>query len=232
MIAVFKREFQSYFHSMIGYLVIAFMLIMAGIYFMYYNLTYGYPEIAYMLSGSSFIFLLVIPILTMKVFAEEKKQKTDQLLLTSPVTITQVVMGKYLAMVAIFAIPVAVICLYPLLLSTFGTVALGGEYVAILGYFLYGAAGIAIGLFISSLTESQVIAAVLTCAVLIISNLMSAIQSMMPFGSSVLDYFALQDQMSNFLNKMLDLGAVVYYLSVVFLFIFLTVQSVQKRRWS
>ena len=166
MIAVYKRELRSYLTSMLGYLFIFFILLLTGIYFSAYQLGVAYPRFEYTLSALTFVFLISVPILTMRVLAEERKQKTDQLLLTAPVSIEKIVFGKYFALVTIFAIPMLIMCLYPLLMTKFGTVSLGAAYTAILGFFLLGCANLAIGVFISSLTESQVIAAVLTFVIL------------------------------------------------------------------
>ena len=162
MIAVYKRELRSYLTSMIGYLFIFFILLLTGIYFSAYQLGASYPRFEYTLSALTFVFLISVPILTMRVLAEERKQKTDQLLLTAPVSVEKIVLGKYFALVTIFAIPMLIMCFYPLLMTKFGTVSLGAAYTAVLGFFLLGCANLAIGVFISSLTESQVIAAVLT----------------------------------------------------------------------
>ena len=162
MLAIYKRELKSYLTSMVGYLFMFFVLLIAGIYFSAYQLTAAYPKFEYTLNAMTFVFLIAVPILTMRVLAEERKQKTDQLLLTSPVSVFGIVMGKYLALVTIYAIPVAVLATYPLLMSKFGTVAFGSAYTALLGFFLLGCANIAIGVFFSAITESQVIAAVLT----------------------------------------------------------------------
>ena len=116
MTAVYKRELKSYLTSMIGYLFIFFILVLAGIYFSAYQLSSAYPKFEYTMSALTFVFLISVPILTMRVLAEERKQKTDQLLLTSPVSVTGIVMGKYLALVTVFAIPMAVMCTYPLIM--------------------------------------------------------------------------------------------------------------------
>lgn len=164
---------------MIGWIFIAFVLLFAGIYLTARNLKGYYPGMESILSPVSFIFLLVIPILTMRSMAEETRQKTDQLLFTSPVSMAQIVLGKFFAMVTVFAISVAVICLYPLLLSQFGTVNFAAAYGAILAFFLFGSMLIALGLFISTLTESQIIAAVVCLGVLLIVYFMSGITSLM-----------------------------------------------------
>ena len=162
MLAIYKKEVRSYLTSMIGYLFIFFILVITGIYFSAYQLTAAYPRFEYTLSALTFVFLIGVPILTMRVLAEERKQKTDQLLLTAPVSVTSIVMGKYLALVTIYGIPVLIMCTYPLLMSNFGEVSMGAAYTGILGFFLLGCANLAIGVFLSALTESQVIAAVLT----------------------------------------------------------------------
>ena len=177
MLAIYKRELKSYLTSMVGYLFMFFVLLIAGIYFSAYQLTAAYPKFEYTLNAMTFVFLIAVPILTMRVLAEERKQKTDQLLLTSPVSVFGVVMGKYLALVTIYAIPVAVLATYPLLMSKFGTVAFGSAYTALLGFFLLGCANIAIGVFFSAITESQVIAAVLTFVFLFAFYMMNGISS-------------------------------------------------------
>lgn len=164
---------------MIGWIFIAFVLLFAGIYLTARNLKGYYPGMESILSQVSFIFLLVIPILTMRSMAEETRQKTDQLLFTSPVSMAQIVLGKFFAMVTVFAIAVAVISLYPLLLSQFGTVNFAAAYGAILAFFLFGSMLIALGLFISTLTESQIISAVVCLGVLLIVYFMSGITALM-----------------------------------------------------
>ena len=177
MLAIYKRELKSYLTSMVGYLFMFFVLLIAGIYFSAYQLTAAYPKFEYTLNAMTFVFLIAVPILTMRVLAEERKQKTDQLLLTSPVSVLGIVMGKYLALVTIYAIPIAVLATYPLLMSKFGTVELGAAYTALLGFFLLGSANIAIGVFFSAITESQVIAAVLTFVFLFAFYMMNGISS-------------------------------------------------------
>ena len=183
MTAVYKRELRSYLTSMIGYIFIFFVLLLTGIYFSAYQLSAAYTKFEYTLSALTFVFLISVPILTMRVLAEERKQKTDQLLLTAPVSVEKIVMGKYLALVTVFAIPMVIICLYPLLMTKFGTVSLGMAYTAILGFFLLGCANLAIGVFISSLTESQVIAAVLTFVFLFAFYMMNGISSFFSEGA-------------------------------------------------
>ena len=288
MKAIYKREFRSYFQSMIGYAFIAFLMLFTGIYFTAYNLSAGYPYFASALSGSMFIFLVAVPVLTMKSFAEERKSKTDQLLLTSPVTVAEVVLGKYLAMVSVFAIPCILYCFYPLVIKAQGTAYLKADYTAILMFFLIGCVYIAVGMFLSSLTESQIIAAVSTFAVLLVMYLWGGLMDFLPtkassnfigllviilvicgliyqmtknwmiggvlavggagaltavyvwksslFESLLSNWLGKLDINSSFTNiynsNLLDASSMVLCVSLIFLFVFLTIQTIQRRRWS
>ena len=166
MLAIYKRKVRSYFNSMIGCVFAAFLTIIGGVYFMVYNLYSGYPFFAYSLAGVIFMLLISVPVLSMKSFAEDRKNKTDQLLLTSPVSLVEIVLGKYLAMVTVFAIPCVIYCIFPLIIKLQGTAHFLVDYSSILAFFLLGCVFIAIGMFLSSLTESPVIAAITTCAAL------------------------------------------------------------------
>jgi len=287
MTAVYKRELRAYLTSMTGYIFMAFIMFLVGIYFTAYNLTYGYAHFGYVLSASNFAFLIVVPILTMRLLAEERKQKTDQILLTAPVKVIDIILGKYLAILTIFTIPVILFCFYPVLLASFGTVAFPMAYTSIIGYYLLGAAYLSIGMFISSITESQVIAAVLGFGSLLISYMITGISqfiSSTAFASfiaftliiiiiaiitytmtknytlagaiaviaeaivtglylykstlfagmigKILGVVDLASRYENFVNGIFDITGIVYYLSIIVIFIFLTVQSLQKRRWS
>ena len=236
MLAIYKRELRSYLRTVTGNLFIAATLLLTGLYFTSYNLLSGYAYVSYALSASTFLFMITIPILTMKILAEEKKNKTDQLILTAPVSVGKIVLAKYLAMASIFMMAVAVVCIYPIALSFYGEVPFGESYAAILGFTLFGLTGISIGLFISSICESQVIAAVLTFIALFVGYMMSGICSLISSSGNLLTKllgcFDLIAPLDNFFNGLLDLSGVVYYLSLIVLFIFLTCQSIQKRRWS
>lgn len=287
MLAVYKKELRGYLTSMIGYVFVAFVLLISGIYFTAYNLQFESPDFGMTLNSVTFIFLIITPILTMKILAEEKKNKTDQLLWTAPVPVWKVVMGKYLSMVTMYLIPVAIVGLYPLIMGKYGTVSYAMAYTALLGFFFLGCAQIAVGMFLSSVTESQVIAAVLTFGVLFCSFMMdgiesffsdTAITSMVAFlllaillgvvlyqmtktlslsvgvsvilgASVVLIYFikpeiysgliqkvlgllAIANQFDSFVGGVLDITGIFYMLSVICIFVFLTVQCIQKRRWS
>ncbi|MDE7312450.1 MAG: Gldg family protein [Eubacterium sp.] len=236
MRAVFKREFKACFQCVIGWLFFAVTLAFYFLYFYLYNLSYGYPYIAYSLNAIAFLFLVTVPVLTMRVLAEERHARTDQLILTAPVSIGRIVLGKYLALAAIFTAAVLVISLSPLLLACFGEVPMAESYVAVLGFWLYGLTCIAIGTFVSSLTESQVIAAVLTFFFLFLGYMMDGITQLLSSEGNLLTQILSGYDLTAGFQRMsdgrLDLTAVVYYFSVTALFLFLTSQSIQKRRWS
>ena len=287
MTAVWRHEPSSYFTNVTGYVFGAFLLLFAGIYTMVYNLNNLVTNFEYVLMNMDFIFLIIVPILTMRVIAEERRQKTDQLLYSLPLTMTQVALGKYLAMLVIFLIPVAVIGVYPLVLTAFGAVYLPAAYGALTGFFFLGASLIAIGMFISSLTESQAVAAGLCFVVMLLNYFISSLASYVPstaFASflcvavcilvlglifrlltrsgfaalvltivlegglvaaytfrsadfqglfpNLMEQLSLFDRFYEFVNGTFDLTAIVYYLTVIAVFVFLTVQSLEKRRWS
>jgi ABC-2 type transport system permease protein len=235
MKAIYKRELQSYFHSFLGALFIGATLLLIGIYFSVYDLFMGYPYIGYAISSVTFLFLVTIPILSMKILAEERHQKTDQLILTSPVSVGGIVTGKFLALATIFAIPTAIVSIYPIILSFFGTVDFGKSYLSILGFFLYGLASIAICVFVSALTESQVIAAVLSFGLLFLGYIMAGLCNIISSSGNllteILSVFDMVGRFDDLLNGSLHVSSIVYYLSVIVLFLIFTVQVIQKRRY-
>ena len=287
MRAIYKREVQSYFNTMTGYLICAFLLFFAGIYLMVLNLKSGYANFEYVPYNMAFAFLVAMPILTMRSLAEERRQKTDQLLYSLPLSLTRVVLGKYAALLTVLALPMLVMCVYPLILTFFGTVNLAVAYSSILGFYLMGAAFVAVGLFLSSLSESQVGAAVLTFVVVLLNYYLTALASYLPstasgslmlcvilvlvlaFGVYVITrtavaslitlvvggllltgaWFLWQESFEGlfqtlfsrlslfesfyaFVDGVFDWTSVVLFLSVIVIFLLLTVQTLEKRRWS
>ena len=180
MRAIYERELKSYFYSMTSYVFIAFLTMFMGIYFMVYNMINGYPYFSYTLNSTLMILMIAVPILTMRSMADERRSRTDQMLLTSPVSLWGIIMGKYLSMITIFAVPMAIACLCPLIIKANGTAYLAEDYASILAFFLLGCVYIAIGLFISSLTESQLIAAAGTFGILLLLILWPGLLSFMP----------------------------------------------------
>ena len=287
MAAIFKREFKSYFSGMMGWVLTGVMLLFGGIYFTAANLPGGYTDFTITLYSFVIVLLVFIPLLTMRSFAEEKRARTDQLLLTSPVSVPGIVLGKYLSLVAMFAVPVAVLALYPLLMRALGGADLAASYSGFLAYLLMAAAGIAVCMYLSALTENQIIAALSGFGVLLVSYLLPSIQTLFTAGSglalivfgvvlgaaalaaglrsrslalgggvfavgcvvlavfwgtknafltsafnAVLGALALFEPFLSFANGLFDLGALVYYASVAALFLFLTGQALEKRRWN
>ncbi len=287
MIAILKREIGSYYKTITGWLLGAFLLVFAGIYCMAYNLSGYYANFEYVLSSISFIYLIAVPIISMRTLAEEKRQKTDQLLYSLPVRLADVVLGKYLAMLVVLLFPVLIMALYPLILAQFGSVRFLTAYGALAAFFLLGACLLSVGLFISSVTESQVASAVITLVALLLLYFMSGLASYLS-ADSVSSLIALMvlavvlavilqlltrnpvisiaagllacgglylwysadsgafsglfpemmksisvfDRFETFVDGVFDLTAVVYYLSIICVFLFLTVQSMEKRRWN
>lgn len=236
MLAIFKREFKSYFQNVIGWLFVAALLAVYGLYFYVYNLKNGYPYISYDLNGIGFIMMIAVPILTMRSLSDEKKTKTDQLMLTSPVSVGRIVAGKYLAMAAVYTIDIALFALSPLVLSIYGKVALSEAYVALFGYWLYGLSCIAVGLFISSISESVIISAILTFTALFLSYMMQSITGLISSSGNlltkVLNCFDLYTPFENFVSGCFSVTSAAYYVTVILLLCFLTTQSIQKRRWA
>jgi ABC-2 type transport system permease protein len=287
MLAIYKKELRSYFTTMIGYVFIAFFLVIIGIYFYVQNLYYGYANFEYTLSSITFIFVLLAPLLTMRLMAEENKQKTDQLLYTSPLKATSIVMGKFLAVFTVFVLVMVITCTYPLIISQYGVVPYATAYASIFGFTLLGGAYLAIGLFISSLTESQVVAAVISFIAFLFTVLMDGIASVLPtdnksafviftaillivclilyrmmhnltvaigigilgevgltviyllkptlFDGSIVKVFgwlSVITRYDQFYYGIFDVSGIVYYLSITFLFTFLTTQVIKKKRWS
>ncbi len=287
MIAVLKHEIRTYFHSLTAYVFGAFLLVFVGIWAMQYNLNAAVSNFEYVLADSSLIFCVIVPILTMRVIAEERKQKTDQLLYSLPISTTAVVLGKYLALLLVYLIPVAFISLYPSIFAQYGEVYLPTSYGSLLAFALLGAALIAVGVFISSLTENQGFAAGIGVAVILFNYFsvsLAEYTSATAFGSAVAIFaisaligwiiknltrnetigygtglalmltttvfyiidstkfegllpdimkkLSLFDRFETFVNGVFDLTALVYFVSVIVFFLFLSVQSLEKRRYN
>lgn len=204
----------------------AVLLLFAGIYTMAICLQSGYSNFEYVLGNIGFIFLLIVPILTMRTFAEEKKQKTDQLLYSLPAGMLRIVMGKYLALLLVFLVPVIILSTYPLVLSMYGELEMKTVYSTIFVFFLLGASLLAIGIFISTLTESQPFAAGGTFVVLLLDYLSPSLADFLPAGGSIVSALCLFTPLENFLYGIFDIKGIVLYLSTIILFLFL-----QCRLW-
>ena len=178
--ALYKKELRSFFHTLTGYIFIGLMLLLTGIFTFAINLTNQSTQFEYVLSNIGFIFLLVTPVLTMRILSEERHSKTDQLLFSLPIGTGGIVLAKYLAMLTVFGVTVLAMALLPVLLSFYGTVNFLSAYSCLLGFFFLGAALISVGLLMSSLTESQIVAAVISFVVLLVIYLMGSLASLVP----------------------------------------------------
>lgn len=287
MAAIFKRETKAYYTGMIGYVTAAVSLFFLGLYFANRNLMYASSDFASVLYTTTMILLFLLPAISMRSFAEERRNKTDQLLLTSPVGIPAIVLGKFLAEVVVFAVPMVAALVMPLILTAFGTVSLISAYGALFAYLLLGAACLAVGTWISALTENQILAYLATFGLLVVAYLMNGIQTMFTSGNvlalvvflvvllvasvvvgvvckslttgcavfcvggvalailfvvrptwllaafeSVLSALALFEPFNGVVGGMFSISAIVYYLSVIALFLFLTGQALERRRWN
>ena len=271
-----------------GYVYVAIVMVFIGIYFMAYNLFQGYPYFSYTLANTIVIFTIATPILTMKSMAEERKSKTDQMLLTYPVSVTGIVMGKFLALMTVFAVPLLISCICPIIIEIVGDGYFFVDYISIFAFICMGCVFVSIGMFISSLTESQIIAAVASFGILLVLYLWPSLLSYLPTSAignagviilvialisvvlynisknifipivmnavSIIGvglwYFiggeslagVLAETFSNFscteiyynfaMYNSFDVGGILFFASLTAFFIFLTIQSVQKRRWS
>lgn len=240
MTAIYKRELRSFFHSFIGWLFVTVTLFIMGIYFTVFNMLAGYPTISYVLQSIVFLFIITIPILTMRILAEERKYKTDQMILTAPVSVGKIVAAKYFALVTVFAVPTVIIGITPPFLALAGDFQIGLSYTALLGFFLYGCLGLAIGLFLSSLTESVVIAAVLTLVALFVGYIMSGLCSVisnmstnriMEILTKILYCFDMVGRFDSLCTGYLQIEAIAYYVTFTAFVLICTVQSIQKRRY-
>jgi ABC-2 type transport system permease protein len=287
MLAILSKELRSYFYSATGYVFMGIFLLISGLFFANYNLIPASPQYGNVLSSSIFVFLMLVPVITMKLLAEERNQKTDQLLITSPLSVTEIVVGKYLASVALFFITLCITFLYPAILAHYGTITIGEIMASYIGFALMGASFISIGIFISSLTENQVIAAVATLGLLIFVWIADMVQQGLPSGKnagiifaailvlgvalviyfvtrnvfmagleviigaviitiilikkSVLfegfvprffGWFSLIKRYDSFSMGILDVSAIVYYITFSIAFVYFAICMIEKRRWS
>lgn len=233
MLAVFRKEFKSYFTSPIAYVLIGLFILLSSMVF-YINLASPTAEYNYLnLNYMSLFLILIIPILTMKILADERKSGTEVLLRTSPTSITKVVVGKYLAAFAVFMVMTAITLVYPILLKVFGNPSVSeiiGGYVA---YILLGASFIAFGVFASSLTESQIVAAIVGIVGLLIMWLLQGIApSLGGIWADILKWFSLYSRTEDLFAGILSLKSIVYYVSFSAVFVFLAIRVIEKRRWS
>lgn len=233
MAAVFKRELKSYFTTPVGFIILAAFYFFLGLYFeMIYS--YGSPDVPYVINVMYSIAIFATPIITMRLLSEDRRQKVDQVLFTSPVTITGVVMGKFLAALALYAIAFAPTVIFEIIVASYVSVNLLTFLYSLLGALLLGAALIAIGMFISSLTESPALSAILSLVINIVVLYMGSFASMVKssFFVKIFESLAFLTVFENFSTEIFSVPDVVYFLSITVAFIFLSVRSLEKRRWA
>lgn len=286
MSAIFQREFKSYFNGFTAFIFAAFLLAFEGVYVVIINLLSGYASFEFTLENIMVVFLLIVPIISMRSIAEEKHSKTDQLLFSLPIKTSSIVLGKYFALLAVLLIPTLIIGVYPIILNFFGNVNMLNAYACLLAFYLLAAALMAICMFTSSLTESQIVAAVLGFGALMVLYLAPTLSAMIPATAiaslicagiviliavaitynmtkspiisaalgvilaipAVVIYFAkpalleglfptLIGKLAVFESYMLftygifDITTLVYYLCIIIFFVYLTIQSMEKKRW-
>ena len=285
MLAIFKKEFYSYFYNMSGYIFLALFIFIASLFFSLLNIFQGFPDFQYVISDMTILFLIIIPILTMNLYAQEIKNKTDQLIFTVPVSITKITFGKYFAAVALFSSALVITFLLPITLSFFSSLPLAQICGTYLGYFLLGLCFISIGIFISALCENQIAAAISTFAAIFICFMLDNLVSILPtdknssaffifiliailceiiyvriknfiaalitfiiliillitayfFNLPLLDsaaykisnFVSLLARFNNFSAGILNLSDIVYYLSFIAVFLFMTINTIEKRK--
>lgn len=287
MSAIYCREVRSHFTTMTGWLFGAFILLFGGIYTMALCLNGSYAEFEYVLGNMSFVYLIVTPILTMRVLADERRQKTDQLLYALPMSMTKIVLGKYFALLTVLAVPIAVMGLYPLILSAYGNVNLAAAYASLLAFFLLGAALAAVGMYISSVTASIVASAAICFVAVLVNYYLASLAGYAPSSSTsalaalyflsalaaavllhltqnsaaglaalavcaggvtaawflardtfegllpaLFEKLCLFEAFMSFMDGVFDWTAICLLVSAAAVFVLLTVQSMEKRRWS
>jgi ABC-2 type transport system permease protein len=286
MIYIIKKELHHYFTSLIGYLFISFFVLISAVFLVIINLMFLDPNYTHVLVNTLFALLIIVPVLTMRTFSEETRQKTDQLLFTSPLTITQIVVGKYIGLVIIFSISLGITVIFPIILSFFGNIPTAHITTAFIGYLLLTSAFISIGVFTSTLSDSQIISAIICFCILFFIYILEPIVQLLPTsrGSSLIfiaffisitsysiyrdtknkwlsllifflllaslvitfifnsmlfygliptlaSYFALVSRYDNFYLGLLSLADIVYYLSIIIFFIYLTIKRFERKKW-
>lgn len=234
MFAIFKRELKAYFTSPLGYVFLAIFYAFSGLFFYIFSLSVGSTDISSVFLMMFIVLMVFVPLLTMRLLSEDKKQKTDQLILTAPVSLLSIVMGKFLAAYAIFAIGVAVMPVYGFVMSTFATVSWLPIWGNTIGLLLLGGIFVSIGLFISSLTENQMIAAIGGFFINLMILLMNTLKSALPNGflQDVLSSISVYSRYSEITSGIFSLSSLIFFVSVIFIFLFLTVRVLEKRRWA
>ena len=234
MIAIFKKELKNYFMSPIGYIFVAVFTFWASMFFSSGILMSQQADISIMFSDINLVYLFLTALLTMRLLSEEKNKKTNRLLLSSPVSITGIVVGKYLAAMAVFGVTILISFVYPWIMFRYGQPALSEVIGSYVGFILLWGAFISVGVFISSLTESQMVAGVFTFAALLFIYLISWFETSIDntIIREIIGWFSLLSRYGDFQSGVLNIESIIYYLSFIFVFLFLTVRVIDRKRYS
>ena len=234
MVAILKRELSSYFNSAVAYVVMAVYFLFSGLFFSMICIENDTSSLSYVFGNMFIIILFIIPIITMKSFSEEKRQRTDQALLTSPTSLLEIVMGKFLGALILFAICSLIFVVYALVISFFTSPDWAVVLCTVLGLLLLGSALIAIDIFISVLTESMIISAVAGMGVGLLIYMLSNLSSNITVDwiATIVKKIDFLTYYTNFTYGMLNLTDIIFFLSVTGLFLFFTARVLEKRRWS
>lgn len=233
MNTIYKRELSAFFRSPVAYTVIGMFMVMAGLFFWIYNVLSGSVYFGDTLNSISLFLIFFSPILTMRLLAEERKNGTEVLLRTSPVSLWSIVLGKFLAAYTVFAIMVALTLLYPILMSFFGTVPFAVTFGAYVGFLLVGAVFVAIGIFTSSVTENQVVAAVSGIVALLIMYFMQSIGATIGgVLGTILMWISPLSRFSEFASGIMNFASVIFYISFTGVMLLITVMNLERKRWS
>lgn len=234
MTAIMKREFRGYFKGMLGYTFLMIFMLLSGVMFITNNLSMGTTSMSgYFISMISWA-IFILPILTMRMFSEDKKLKTDQLLLTAPIYITDMVLGKFFAAVGAFGVSMIITLIYPFMMSFYSSVPFAETLSLYIGFILFCALIIAIGSFMSSITENQIIAAISTYGVMILLMFIDMLTSMIsnPALSKILLWISPFDRFNDFALGVLNFEPIIYYISMTVIFLFMTVRVFERKRWA
>ncbi len=243
MKAIFNRELRTYFRTPVGYIFLSVFIFFAALMFFFSNLMTGQTNMSAFFANVGLVFVFVIPILTMRLFSEERKSKTDQLLLTAPVRVTEIVLGKFCAAAAVLAMGVGATMLFIPIMELYGTPAVAETLIGYVGLFLMGLFFVSLGMFMSSVTESQVIAAVSTLGIIFflwfLGQLSLTFSEILTGGlawlgkgiDALLNFVSVNNRLYDFTLGTLSAVPLFYFLSLTFLFVFLTIQVIESRRW-
>ncbi|MGV8906567.1 MAG: ABC transporter permease [Acetobacterium sp.] len=233
MVAIFKSEFKAYFDSTIAYILIGLFIFVTSVYFYLGNIYNQSGDLSSLFGTMGTFLLFIVPILTSRSIAEDRKNGMEVLLITSPVRLSDIVLGKYLAVLSVFFVMVAITLIYPLILSIFSQPAIIPLVGGYLGFILLGGAMLSFGVFASSLTENQVTASIVSFVGLLMMMIAQPIGDALGGGiANVLNWFSIFSRYDDLNRGILGLNTIIYYLSFIAVFLFLTVRVIEKRRWS